>query len=58
MNPEDRASPQELLRDPWLVHCNRPKFHDMTLMPTSVIRILNIADPCQLGNSEVVTGAL
>ncbi|XP_042863480.1 serine/threonine-protein kinase Kist-like [Penaeus japonicus] len=46
--PGDRANPRELLCSPWLAQAYRPTFHDLTLLRTTVLRILNVADAHQL----------
>ncbi|XP_071528662.1 serine/threonine-protein kinase Kist-like [Panulirus ornatus] len=44
ISPEERATAGDLLCDPWLVHQYRPSLFDLTLLPTCVLRILNVVD--------------
>nr|XP_027213234.1 serine/threonine-protein kinase Kist-like [Penaeus vannamei] len=48
ISPEDRASPRELLSSPWLAQAYRPTFHDLSLLRTTVLRVLNVSDAHQL----------
>ncbi|XP_037800492.1 serine/threonine-protein kinase Kist-like [Penaeus monodon] len=48
ISPGDRASPRELLSSPWLAQAYRPTFHDLSLLRTTVLRVLNVADAHQL----------
>ncbi|KAK3877239.1 hypothetical protein Pcinc_018038 [Petrolisthes cinctipes] len=57
--PEDRPSADTLLSDPWLITENfQPTFHDLLLLPTPVVRLLNVTDPtthhsCHIEGVEV-----
>ncbi|KAK8751961.1 hypothetical protein OTU49_011337 [Cherax quadricarinatus] len=44
ITPEQRASAWDLLCDPWLLYHCRPSFNDLLLLPTAVLRILNVID--------------
>ncbi|KAK7083648.1 hypothetical protein SK128_018774, partial [Halocaridina rubra] len=45
ISPNTRASAHELLFDPWLLQYHQPSFKDMTLLPTTILRIMNVEDP-------------
>ena len=56
ISPERRPGCQDLLNDPWLKQYHQPVFTDLTLLPTTVIRILNVEDAsnnsgCSLGET-------
>nr|XP_045608039.1 serine/threonine-protein kinase Kist-like isoform X1 [Procambarus clarkii] len=42
--PEERANAWDLLCDPWLMYHCRPSYSDLMILPTAVLRILNVTD--------------